>query len=267
MSVELLNVVLHSDLAPLSKRMVATALASIAPPETLTVYPSVAHIADLAGVGHSTVRKYLGELERDGVITRTPRSNSSNVYRFHPERFRPTTRTATRREIPPEPEQAPEPSTEDTAPRQEPEEQPPSTPPPHGPHPSSSWTPPLHGMEVTPPHGGGHPSTSWTQKGNRRGIEGLLDGGASAPAPKPPRRKPRSRLPHEWRPNDTHRAYADEHRLDLDREAFRFRHHAEATGRLMANWNAAFTTWLDKARDLRPPHGPKTEDWRRYCEQ
>ncbi|MER7009938.1 hypothetical protein ABT324_00720 [Saccharopolyspora sp. NPDC000359] len=243
MSVELLNVVLRSDLAPLAKRMVATALASVAPPEALTVYPSVAHIADLAGVGRSTVRKYLAELERDGVITRTPRSNSSNIYKFHPERFRPATRSATSREVPPESEQAPEPATEDTAPRQEPEEQAPATPPPHGPHPSSSWT----------------------QKGNRRGTERSLDG--DAPAPKPTRHKPRSRLPYDWRPTDAHRAFAAEHHLDIDREAFRFRHHADATGRLMANWNAAFTTWLDKARDLRPAGSPRTEDWRRFCEQ
>lgn len=266
MSVELVNVVLRSDIVPVAKRMVATALASVAPPEALTVYPSVAHIADLAGVGHSTVRKYLTELDDDGLVTRTERSNSSNLYRFHPERFRTATRTTTRREVPPDSEQAPEPASEDTTGRQEPEQHTPSTPPPHGPHhPSGSRTPPLHGVEVTPPGAGGHPSGSRTQKGNRREIEGSLEGGA--PAPKPTRHRPRSRLPHGWRPTDTHRAFAAEHRLDLDREVFRFRNHAEATGRLMANWNAAFTTWLDKARDLRPAGAPRTEDWRRFCEQ
>jgi hypothetical protein len=40
--------------------------------------------------------------------------------------------------------------------------------------------------------------------------------------------------------------------LSLASEAERFRLHAEATGRLMANWNAAFTTWLINAKRFGP---------------
>ena len=37
----------------------------------------------------------------------------------------------------------------------------------------------------------------------------------------------------------------------LDREAFAFRSHAEANGRLAKNWDAAFGTWIAKAEDRR----------------
>jgi hypothetical protein len=54
--------------------------------------------------------------------------------------------------------------------------------------------------------------------------------------------------------------------LDLDREVFRFRNHAEANDRRQASWNAAFTTWLDKATDYGRPKAAGDE-WRRWSEQ
>ncbi|MFW8622498.1 hypothetical protein ACOI1A_00835 [Corynebacterium glutamicum] len=83
------------------------------------------------------------------------------------------------------------------------------------------------------------------------------------------RSKPRTRIPADWSPTDTHIAYANERRLDLDREATAFRAHAEANDRLLVNWNSGFTQWLTKARpqttSTAPARRPGTEpsDWRR----
>jgi hypothetical protein len=65
-------------------------------------------------------------------------------------------------------------------------------------------------------------------------------------------RKRRSQLPAGWEPTDEHRARASKLGLDLADELERFRLHAESTGRVMANWNAAFTTWLINSRRFAP---------------
>jgi hypothetical protein len=61
---------------------------------------------------------------------------------------------------------------------------------------------------------------------------------------KPVRRKPRSALPKEWRPSPEHLEKAQQSGLSCNAEFEKFRAHAEANGRIMASWNAAFTTWL-----------------------
>lgn len=65
-----------------------------------------------------------------------------------------------------------------------------------------------------------------------------------APKPRPERKRPRHSLPTDWVPKALHISRAQELRIDVRGEAEKFRAHAEATGRLMANWDAAFTTWL-----------------------
>jgi hypothetical protein len=70
---------------------------------------------------------------------------------------------------------------------------------------------------------------------------------------KTPRRSASKPLPDDWTPTDTHRTYAAKHRVDVDREAFKFRNHAAANDRRQANWNAAFTTWLAKASEWAAP--------------
>lgn len=57
----------------------------------------------------------------------------------------------------------------------------------------------------------------------------------------------KTRLPVDWRPTEEHRVRASELGLNLAREADKFRLHAEATGRLMVSWNAAFSMWLSNA--------------------
>lgn len=77
------------------------------------------------------------------------------------------------------------------------------------------------------------------------------------PAKKGSARARRTQLPGDWRPTVEHEARAAAEGLDLAAEAERFRLHAEATGRAMANWNAAFTTWLMNAKRFAPRGLPR----------
>ncbi|MBN0040198.1 hypothetical protein JN535_08465 [Cellulosimicrobium cellulans] len=79
-------------------------------------------------------------------------------------------------------------------------------------------------------------------------------------------RAPRdTRLPATWAPTDEHRKRATELGLDLDREAQKFRLHAEENDRHAKSWNAAFTRWLINSaeyarRDRTAPRRPTTDD-------
>jgi hypothetical protein len=86
-----------------------------------------------------------------------------------------------------------------------------------------------------------------------------LPGDAHAPVSEPAaqpkrseRRKPRCVLPEEWRPNEEHLKRARELGLNCRLERDKFRSHADAAGRVMANWDAAFTTWLLNAQNFAP---------------
>lgn len=61
------------------------------------------------------------------------------------------------------------------------------------------------------------------------------------------RKKPTSRLPALWAPNEAHTQYAKDEGIALDFQAERFRTHAEANDRRLVNWDAAFRNWLLKA--------------------
>lgn len=77
----------------------------------------------------------------------------------------------------------------------------------------------------------------------------------------PGRKRPATRLPHDWTPTEKHQEYASRFGLTLDREVFKFRNHAEANDRRQANWNAAFSQWLANAaewsRPKQQPSGPQ----------
>jgi hypothetical protein len=92
------------------------------------------------------------------------------------------------------------------------------------------------------------------------GLE--LDG---EPEQKPRRKAKRAtQLPASWAPTDAHRELARTEGRDCDREATKFRDHAEATGRVMKDWNAAFRTWLrsDIGRGRAPKVQPTSgRDW------
>ena len=57
-----------------------------------------------------------------------------------------------------------------------------------------------------------------------------------------------TRLPADWVPIASHYQLARERGVDIAHEAEMFRLHAETHDRHAARWNAAFTTWLKKAR-------------------
>lgn len=75
------------------------------------------------------------------------------------------------------------------------------------------------------------------------------------------RKKPARKLPEDWTPTDTHQAKATEKGLNLNHEAENFRLHAETHDRKAANWNSAFTMWLNKATPRQPtiPMGRPTQ--------
>lgn len=65
--------------------------------------------------------------------------------------------------------------------------------------------------------------------------------------------KPRRRaLPDDWKPNPAALTFATEKRIDVEREAFKFRNHAASTGRTLIDWDRAFLNWLDKSTDFAP---------------
>lgn len=92
---------------------------------------------------------------------------------------------------------------------------------------------------------------------------------ASQSEGKSSRRKPRHTLPADWRPTPEHLERARALGLNCRVEYEKFRAQAEATGRVLANWNAGFTTWLlnaesfagrsGGARNARQPRQPNTD--------
>lgn len=62
-------------------------------------------------------------------------------------------------------------------------------------------------------------------------------------------------LPKRWAPKDTHVAYAAQHRLDVTREAEKFRNHHELKGTLGKDWDAGFRNWLVRAVEYRDERG------------
>ncbi len=57
----------------------------------------------------------------------------------------------------------------------------------------------------------------------------------------------KSALPTDWLPADQHYKLAKQLKVRCDTEAGAFRAHAEATGRMMKNWDAAFRMWIMNA--------------------
>ena len=64
-------------------------------------------------------------------------------------------------------------------------------------------------------------------------------------------------LPDDWTPTDSHRARALASRVNCEREAEKFRLHADTNARRAVNWNSAFTTWLMNAEEWARPEQPE----------
>jgi hypothetical protein len=76
------------------------------------------------------------------------------------------------------------------------------------------------------------------------------------PSPRKPRRERAYRLGPEWSPTGDHREQASELRVDLEREASRFRDHHAAKGSTFVDWNAAFRNWLRNAGEFQSGRRP-----------
>lgn len=73
------------------------------------------------------------------------------------------------------------------------------------------------------------------------------------------RKRPATRLPDDWKPSEQH--WEKRHDgIDVEREAQAFRLHAEANDRRQANWNAAFSQWLLRARPSATVHQLRIDD-------
>lgn len=62
------------------------------------------------------------------------------------------------------------------------------------------------------------------------------------------RKKPETALPADWAPTASHYERAKESQVNVVQQAELFRLHAESKDRRAVNWNAAFTSWLIKAK-------------------
>lgn len=71
-------------------------------------------------------------------------------------------------------------------------------------------------------------------------------------------------LPADWTPTAEHFEKAKTLGVDISREAESFRLHAEANDRRAVRWNAAFSSWLLKAKPSQSASRPRPNDeWKR----
>lgn len=92
-----------------------------------------------------------------------------------------------------------------------------------------------------------------------RGVEGARAGAPDPPA-EPAARKPRARaipLPESWTPNDGHHELARAERVDLAREAAKFRDHHLAKGSMFKDWDRAFSNWLRRSAEFQARASPR----------
>jgi len=101
-----------------------------------------------------------------------------------------------------------------------------------------------------------------------------IDGKRIAPTPPDPTQiEPKGsitskaqKLPISWKPTTAHEDYARENSIDIVFASQQFRDHAEATGRSMKNWDAAFRLWLSNSvkwntKAVTKVSGPTADDW------
>lgn len=75
------------------------------------------------------------------------------------------------------------------------------------------------------------------------------------PSPQKAQKKRETTIPDDWTPTEAHAAKAKEKGVHLETEAENFKLHAQAHDRRLVNWNAGFSTWLNKARPSGGPGG------------
>ena len=81
----------------------------------------------------------------------------------------------------------------------------------------------------------------------------IPDSLVTADADKPSRAKPKTKLPEDFSPDEPGLKKAREAGFDPMEELEKFRDHHTAQGSTMANWQAAYRTWIDKGKNFRRP--------------
>jgi hypothetical protein len=109
------------------------------------------------------------------------------------------------------------------------------------------------------------PSVDPKAKASVRGASTTTSTSTTTNASHSAAKKPELRIPKDWAPTADHIKRAKEMKVDVVAEADNFRLHAETHDRHAANWNAAFTTWLKKARPSTPKPStrrvPANDEW------
>lgn len=100
----------------------------------------------------------------------------------------------------------------------------------------------------------GHRSTLAERTLNERSTDAELPTPTPTPTPNTAkavgatRRKPQTALPEIFEPNEIGMLRASEKHLDVQAELEKFRNHHAAKGSVMADWQAAWRTWVGNAR-------------------
>jgi hypothetical protein len=84
-------------------------------------------------------------------------------------------------------------------------------------------------------------------------VVDVVEDVGSADAAKPSRKKAKTALPEDFAPNETGRRLCEQAGFNVGEEEQKFKNHHAAQGTLMADWQAGFRTWIDKAKGFRKP--------------
>ncbi|WP_051657161.1 hypothetical protein [Acidiphilium angustum] len=84
---------------------------------------------------------------------------------------------------------------------------------------------------------------------------------------KPKKAKPRSQIPTGWQPTDSDHAYAEARVPDIPRLVEQFRNYHAAKGSLMADWSAAWRTWVGNEVRFAPKSHGSRNGWAVLAEQ
>lgn len=77
------------------------------------------------------------------------------------------------------------------------------------------------------------------------------------------RERRKTSLPPDWKPTDTHAQKCAQLGIDMNWEATKFKDNAEAKDHKYVNWDKAFHTWLNRAKDFQPKHQGGDDLWSR----
>lgn len=229
MSIAALNWAWSQDCPTPTSKLVLLALADKANDEG-ECWPTMGHVAEMAGVSSRQVSTHLSRLEEAGLIRR--RRKRSLVGHLGRYTFRLNLTTGSRLPVD--------------------QEKPAST---RSALPVDQGKPASGGEGVSAGQSQEKSTSGSSQKDeNHRkssvGSHRKPASGHKATTKKQPSRTAlarKHRMPDGWQPNDQHRRFAADEGLDLAREQAQFADYHAAKGSTFVDWDAAFRTWLRNA--------------------